>query len=101
MKIYISGQITGIPIEESTANFDRLEKRLTDAGHEVLNPMKLTHNHEKTWLKYMQEDIYHLMDCEFLVFMENSVYSKGAGIEICIARMFEIPVCTEKQFFEP
>lgn len=100
MKIYISGQITGLPIKKARANFYNLEKRIRALGFEVVNPMKLPHNHSKEWIDYMREDVFHLMDCDVLVYMENAIESKGACIEIEIARLFDIQTLPEKFFFE-
>lgn len=39
--IYIIGQITGLPIEEAKANFERIENKLRELGYSPINPLKL------------------------------------------------------------
>lgn len=39
-KIYISGQISGQPIEEVAAKFEAAETMLKAQGYEVVNPLK-------------------------------------------------------------
>ena len=41
-KIYISGRISGLPIEEVAAKFDETETKLKAQGYEVINPPKNT-----------------------------------------------------------
>lgn len=48
MKIYISGKITGLPYDEAAAIFNRAKAFLLAKGFEVVNPMELPHNHNKT-----------------------------------------------------
>ena len=40
-KIYISGRISGLPIEEVAAKFDETETKLKAQGYEVINPLRL------------------------------------------------------------
>ena len=40
-RVYLSGQITGLPKEVYTRNFQRAEQHYTTAGYEVVNPVKL------------------------------------------------------------
>lgn len=91
MKIYISGQITNLPIKKARANFYNLEKRVKALGFEVVNPIKL---------KSAQENVFHLMDCDILLYMENSINCKISCIEIEVARFHDIHTLPEKFFFE-
>lgn len=49
MRIYISGKITGLPFDEAFKMFENAENKLKFRGYEVVNPMKLNHNHNKSW----------------------------------------------------
>jgi Asp-tRNA(Asn)/Glu-tRNA(Gln) amidotransferase A subunit family amidase len=91
LKAYISGKISGME-QEAKALFQSSEDRLTAQGYEVVNPMKLPHDHDKTWESYMKECIKALMDCDVLFYMENSVQSRGAQIEIWLAAKFGIKI---------
>jgi hypothetical protein len=56
MKIYIAGKITGLDTEVAFGEFKRarliLENIYPDS--EIINPMELPHNHDKTWESYMR-----------------------------------------------
>lgn len=83
MKIYLSGGITGIENYEDI--FEKHEKHLKKQGHEVVNPVKLNHDHDKTWESYMKEDIKALLDCEAIAMIPGWAKSRGASIELYIA----------------
>lgn len=86
MKIYISGKITGLPIEEAKALFGYVETLLVAAGHEAVNPMTLVPFDEKlTWVDYMVEDIRALLVCDAILMLPNWTESKGAKVEHAIA----------------
>jgi len=82
-KIYISGKITGI--ENFAELFQDAENYLLSKGYEVVNPVKLNHDHDKTWESYMKEDLKALLDCDEIYLLENHYKSKGAIIEKAIA----------------
>jgi nucleoside 2-deoxyribosyltransferase len=84
-KIYISGKITGLTIEEATEKFEDAEIMLKEKGYEVVNPMKLEHNHDKTWESYMREDLKAMLDCDGIYILDNWKSSEGAKLEIAIA----------------
>lgn len=83
-KIYISGKISGIESEASVL-FERVEKELQEKGYETVNPMKLNHEHDKSWESYMKADIKALCDCDEIFMLSNWKDSKGARIEHTIA----------------
>ena len=85
-KVYISGKITGIE-KEAPAIFEAAEKILTERGYDVVNPMKLKHDHDKTWHSYMREDVAALCSCQCFCMLDNYANSKGAIIEQQIALM--------------
>lgn len=80
MKIYISGKISGIE-KEAPALFESAELTIKQFGHEPVNPMKLNHNHDRSWHSYMKEDLKAMMDCDAVYFLSNWQDSKGAIIE--------------------
>lgn len=93
MKIYISGQITGLGLEEARAKFDKAEKALIGKGHNPINPMKLNIPIEgKTWKDYMLDDLELLFDCEAIFLLDNWQASKGARIEYSIAQEMEMTI---------
>lgn len=91
MKIYISGKISGIE-EQAAKLFQHAEDYILELGYEVVNPMKLPHNHDKSWQSYMREDIKALCDCDAIFMLKNWQESKGARIEQIIAASLGIEV---------
>lgn len=90
MKTYISGPITGLPIEQAIKNFADAEARLKSAGMEVVNPMTLPHDHDKSWEAYMKECIVALMGCDCIYMLEGWDKSRGASMEANIAHELNI-----------
>ena len=95
MKVYISGKITGLPIEEAKQNFKNCERWLLEDGYEVVNPMELPEHEaiiadkelstEEQWRLHMKADIKAMMDCDGIFVMMNYIESKGAKIEYKLA----------------
>ena len=92
MKIYIAGKITGLPIEVSFAAFEKAEQYLVSEGHEPVNPMKLPHDHGRTWAEYMRECFDALNTCEAIYMMPGYVNSIGACAEHEVARSLGLKV---------
>lgn len=90
-KIYLSGKISGLPICEAIKNFESAENQLKGLAT-IVNPMRLKHDHDKSWGSYMKEDIKALMDCDAIAMLPNYEESKGALIELNLAKSlgFEI-----------
>lgn len=93
-KIYISGQITGLPIEQAMMNFAKAETYLMHKGFDVINPMslpeheaitKLPLSESERWRLHMKVDIKALMGCTEIFMLQNWGNSKGAKIERDIA----------------
>lgn len=85
-KIYISGRITGITIKEATDNFYEAEKDLFELDYEVINPMTIKHDHDKSWKNYMKNDIKELLNCSHIYMLKGWHLSKGANIEFNLAK---------------
>lgn len=78
--IYIAGKITGM---EHVASFlfAEAELKLKAKGYEVVNPMKLPHNHNKKWISYMRECHRAMSHCDGIYFLDNWEESNGAKDE--------------------
>ena len=94
-KIYISGRITGYE-KEAEKQFNEAEKEFIARGFEVVNPMKLKHNHDKTWEEYMREDIKALMTCDCILMLKRWEFSKGALIEFNLATKLNFKIYVEE-----
>lgn len=82
MKIYISGQITGLPIEVARENFSRAAAYLSQKGFDVVDPMSLPHCDLSNWTKCMALDIDALRTCQGIYMLNNWTESKGASLEL-------------------
>lgn len=94
-KIYISGQITGLPVAEYVEKFSQAEAELQTKGYEVINPLR----HEKAgsrWHEQMKTDIRLLLDCDAIYMLSNWERSAGAGLELYIAEGLGLIINYEK-----
>jgi hypothetical protein len=98
MKIYISGQISGLPLDEAKANFARSAELIREAGHEPVNPFDVcSHIDEDAhYNEYLAEDIRALLGCEAIQLQPNWHRSKGARIENNIAHELGLNVIYEQ-----
>lgn len=93
-KVYLSGKITGIE-EQAKELFGKAELLLNDDKVEVVNPMVLTHDHDKSWNSYMKECIKALCDCDSIYMLSNYMDSEGALLELYIAKRIGLKVYFE------
>ena len=102
MKIYISGKISGLPLEEAQNLFQEAEDHLNESlkahNPEVINPMKIEHNHGQSWEEYMREDIYALLHCDAIFMMKNWEDSRGARLEYAIAKELNLVISFQETF---
>lgn len=97
MRIYISGQITGLDLDVAKAYFKQTEEQITKAGHIPVNPMEIHPTLDgPTWHDFMAEDIKALLYCDAILMLENWTNSRGAKIEHGIAQGLGIPVYYSK-----
>lgn len=87
MKIYISGQITGLPLEEARAKFGKVENELIKQGYEVVNPLKNGIPTNAPWEVHIAMDIVLLIGCQAIYLLPDWHYSKGATLERNVAEL--------------
>lgn len=78
-KIYISGKITGLTPEEAFNLFNNAA-------------MTIPHDHDKTWLNYMRNDLKALLDCDAVFMLYNWKDSKGAKVEHDLAESLGLEI---------
>ena len=92
-KIYLSGQITGLPLEEAASNFAAMEQRVKEQGHLPVNPLNiLPYDPKHSWKDYMIADIKELFNCHAIAMHPNYEKSRGAKIELAIAKGLDLEV---------
>ena len=94
MKIYISGQITGLDIDKVHNKFQIVENEIIANGNEAVNPMKiLTGNH--SWVDYMKADLIELFKCDAIYMLSDWQNSRGAKLEYHIANEVGLQIIFE------
>lgn len=88
-RVYIAGKISGMETQ-AAIEFQTAEDLLLKLGYEVVNPMKLPHEHDKSWESYMKECIKFLVDCDHIYLLDNWSQSTGAKIECQLALSLKI-----------
>lgn len=85
-KIYISGKITGLPIDEVIAKFRAAEAKIRRFGFEPVSPLRNGLPLEAEWADQMGEDIKLLLKSDAIYMMADWRQSEGATLEYLIAR---------------
>lgn len=86
MIVYLSGPISGNDPVKVLRDFKLAEMKLQSEGHTVVNPMEVDHTHDRTWEAYMRRDIVELMRCEAIYMLPGWERSRGAQIELQLAK---------------
>jgi hypothetical protein len=84
-KIYISGAISGLPLDEVEKKFEGAEKLLAGQGYEVVNPLKTVIPQTEPWQVHIAIDIILLLGCDAIYLLPDWIYSKGATLERSVA----------------
>jgi len=82
--VYIAGKISGLDHQVAFNHFEQFEKRFSELGYLVVNPMKIVPK-DADWHEAMKICIKHLLDCDKIFLMNNWTGSKGAKIEKIVA----------------
>jgi len=97
-KVYISGKITGLPIEVAMDKFNKAVAgfELHGWGDEnIINPMTLIHDHDLSWENYMRVDLIELLKCTHIYMLKDWHTSKGANIEYNLAKDLNLTIIFE------
>ena len=102
-KVYISGQISGLPREIYLDNFIQAERLLRDQGYKVVNPVRFA---PCRWLWLYRllgyrltllYDLWRMLRCDFIYKIPGWKSSRGAQIESCVAFHFDIWLLPPKE----
>lgn len=81
-KIYISGPITGWPIDMCRVRFEAAEFLLRMQGFEPVNPMKNGLPEDAPYDEHMKRDLEMLAECDAIYLLNGWERSKGCRIEL-------------------
>lgn len=87
MRIYISGKITDLPLQEVKEKLQDAKEFLEVLGFDVVNPLSNGLNESHSWNEHMVKNIEILMKCDAIYMLDNWADSKEANIEYYIAKM--------------
>ena len=85
-KVYISGKISGKPIEETERKFAEAEERLRAEGYEVLSPLKNGLPLESDYSSHMIIDLLMLFQADAIYMLHDWSDSNGAITELAAAK---------------
>ncbi len=101
MRVYVSGAITGLPLDEARETFGEACRLLASQGHEPLNPFEIAPwsgcacprvagdqapaggQHE--WGCYLRADIAGMLACDAIYLLPGWERSHGARLELTVA----------------
>jgi hypothetical protein len=93
MILYVSGPMTGIA-EWNFPAFHDAAARLSAIGHRVIDPSRHGADPDKAWTDFLRRDLADLLICEGVAVLDGWEGSRGANLEVYVARALEIPVRT-------
>ena len=89
-KVYISGAITGVL--DYADKFNKAEQELRSMGFDVFNHCNMGIVEGFSWSDYMRKDIAILMECAYIFPLKGWKKSRGAKIEMKLAKKLGIEV---------
>lgn len=93
--IYLSGRISGLPLDFARESFSEAAKRIRERypDAQVWNPMTFNHFEEgKPWQSYMQMCLAILERCDTIVLLPDWRESNGAQCEYYYARGMNLQI---------
>lgn len=110
MKVYLAGPMSGYPLHNFPA-FDEAAAALRSAGHEVTSPAEIDRAHgfdpndivgELQYGMFLRRSLRAMLDCEAIALLPGWEQSRGAQIEMAVARaigmsLAQIPQAQERR----
>lgn len=95
--IYLAGPMTGLPDFNRPA-FNVAAQALREAGYTVFNPVDNGVPAEADWPIHMRADIKQLMECHHLATLPGVEHSKGAQLELHIAKQLGMRIASVNEW---
>lgn len=94
-RIYVCGPMTGLP-KLNYPRFNEVAGKLRKQGFLVNNPAEIKGDETWTWEMYMREALKLMLECEIVLVLNGYEHSRGAMVEIQLAKELGMKVVTEK-----
>lgn len=94
-RVYVAGPMSGLP-DYNRAAFIRVEQELMAQGHIVFNPARKRLGKNATWDDYMRLGIADLMRCDTIHLLPGYEDSRGATIELELAKELGMTITFEE-----
>lgn len=94
--VYIAGPMTGLP-KKNFPEFTKAAKRLRKRGFKVVNPaeLELIKPLCVSWEECLRRDMKHiLLKCFAVATLNGWKRSRGANLEVYVAKQLDMPVHT-------
>jgi len=96
-KIYISGAIAHLDLNERKKAFQKAEEMLKKCGYCPINPFCNGLPENADWREHMKADIGLLLNCESIYMLKGWELSKGCKLELDVATSCGIKVIFERK----
>lgn len=96
--LYIAGPMTGLPGYNLPA-FAVAAVELEALGYRTVNPGRHGVNPLYTWRDYLRRGLVELLECDGVALLDGWEHSKGATLEVHVARALEMPVRPLTEWF--
>lgn len=90
-RVYVAGPMTGYA-EKNFPAFEEMSEKLISLGFIPINPARNEDNLHERWADFMKPDLVDMLYCSAIVTLPGWEKSKGATMEVNLAKELEIPV---------
>lgn len=98
MKVYISGKITDLPVDDVVAKFRQAEQQVASFGHNPVSPLSNGLDYAEHWNKHLAADITLLLGCDAIYLLTDWQDSRGSRIEANIAEECGLEIIRQPDF---
>lgn len=99
MLVYISGPITGMP-DLNWAVFEDATEKLLLNGHVPFNPFYSNLDITRPWHEHMREALRLLLKAEAVALLPGWERSRGARLEVQVAKALEMTIHPLEDYLE-